>query len=366
MFLNFSLALWLIVLCSKHRVIGRWVNNSYLALVERIGSEKMRDLFHFVSHPHNHPLSIFSVASYNQPRLCQLATWNDSAITFADLSSIGNLTYNIFVDTSNTVYAAVTNSNLVMIWRRANISLARNITAGLSLPNALFVTNRGDIMVGNSAQDGRVDRWSVNSTTGVPVMYVSVQCFGLFVDQYDNLYCSLRDFHQVVSTSLTLNMSNSSTVVVGTGRSGSADDELTHPHGIFMNSNFTLYVADYGNNRIQRFELGQVNGKAVAGNGSSPPFSLKQPTGVVVDGNGFLFIVDHGNNRIIGSSSRGLRCVAGCSSSSGSAAHQLSGPHSISFDIRGNIYVADTGNNRIQTFMLTNNFCSEWGRRALS
>ena len=306
------------------------------------------------------------MASYNQPKLCTFATWNDSAVTFANLSSVGNLTNNIFVDNSNTVYAAVTDSNLVMKWKKANITQASSITAGLSLPNALFVTDGGDIIVDNGAQNGRVDKWSVNSTTGVPVMYVPKQCFGLFVDGNNNLYCSLRDFHHVLSTSLMNNGSNSSTMVAGTGHHGSSVNQLADPNGIFVNSNFSLYVADCGNNRIQRFDRGLVNGKTVAGNGSSPPISLNQPTGVVLDGYGYLYIVDSGNNRIIGSSSKGFRCVAGCTGSSGPAADQLNRPRSISFDSRGNIYVADTGNNRIQKFILTDNFCSECDRRASS
>jgi hypothetical protein len=92
------------------------------------------------------------------------------------------------------------------------------------------------------------------------------------------------------------------TVIAGTNASGSAPDMLNQPYGIFVDINFDLYVADYGNDRIQLFGLGQSYAITVAGNSlSSTTITLDGPTGIVLDGNNYLFIVDRGNSRIVGS-----------------------------------------------------------------
>ena len=193
-------------------------------------------------------------------------------------------------------------------------------------------------------------------------MFVNNDCRGLFIDTNNTLYCSTSNMNQVVARSLD-NPRDSLRTVAGTGCVGPASDMLHSPRGIFVSLNFSLYVADYDNNRIQRFFPGQPNAVTVAGNGASGSITLHHPAAVVLDGNGFIFIGDTGNHRIIGSGSDGFRCVAGCSNASGSASDQLSSPQSISFDSYGNIWVGDTTNRRIQKFILTGNSC---GKRYLS
>jgi hypothetical protein len=121
-----------------------------------------------------------------------------------------------------------------------------------------------------------------------------------------------------------------------------------------------LYVADWGNNRIQLFQSGELNGFTVAGN-TSPNFTitLYQPTGIVLDGDNYLFIVDSGNNRIVGSGSNGFRCLVGCGGS-GSASNQLNFPGTLSFDSFGNMFVTDVNNSRVQKFDLMINSSSKY------
>ena len=132
---------------------------------------------------------------------------------------------------------------------------------------------------------------------------------------------------------------------------------LIDPHGIYVDINFDLYVADSGNNRIQLFRSGDLNGITLAGNGAPGTITLRYPTAVVLDNDGYLFIVDSGNNRIVGSGLNGFRCLVGCSGTSGSESNQLSWPKSMAFDSYGNMFVADTGNSRIQKFLLNSNSC---------
>jgi hypothetical protein len=133
---------------------------------------------------------------------------------------------------------------------------------------------------------------------------------------------------------------------------------LNNPHGIFVNIDFDLYVADYGNDRVQLFSIGQLNGTTVAGFGAPGTILLNCPTGVVLDVDQYLFIVDSRNHRIVGSGPTGFRCVVGCFGE-GSTPNQLNNPQSMSFDSHGNIFVADTSNGRIQQFILISNSCSK-------
>ena len=171
------------------------------------------------------------------------------------------------------------------------------------------------------------------------------------------LYCSMFSGHQVVKKSLNDNSSTMITVA-GNGSQGSTSNMLYRPFGIFVDTNFDLYVADWNNHRIQLFRLGQINGITVAGNKSANiTISLYYPTNVILDGNKYLFITDGGNHRIIGSDENGFRCIVACSGY-GPTSDQLNQPRSIAFDSFGNLYVADRNNHRIQKFCSSTNFCN--------
>ena len=167
--------------------------------------------------------------------------------------------------------------------------------------------------------------------------------------------------HQVVAKSLN-DLSNEFTIVAGTGINGSASDMLNYPNGIFVDTNFDLYIAAGFNNRIQLFRQDDSNGITVAGNGSvNSTITLYYPSGIVLDIDGYIFIVDLSNHRIVGSSPNGFRCIVGCYGS-GSASHQLKSPRTLSFDNDGNMYVTDSGNNRIQRFILMINSSGTYHR----
>ena len=119
-----------------------------------------------------------------------------------------------------------------------------------------------------------------------------------------SLYCSMGAMNRVVR--------QVNVVVAGTGVNGSASNQLRSPAGIYVDKGFNLYVADMGNDRIQKFSYGQLNGTTVAGNGSVGTISLNRPQAVVLDGDGYLFIVESGSHRVVGSGPRGFRYVAAC------------------------------------------------------
>ena len=286
--------------------------------------------------------------SMNQPELCGSVAWDPNGLTFADQTIVGDYPTTVLVDMNNFVYVAETNASQVQVWGSGDVMPIKTISNDLIKPYGLFVTNNGDIYIDNGASVGHVEKWTWSATNGVPIMNVSDNCYSLFVDNNDVVYCSLKNLHQVVKTA-----SNN----VGTGTPGSASNLLNEPHGIFVDRNFNLYVADSGNNRIQRFSSGQSNGITVAGAGSSIAVALNYPTAVILDANGNLFIADTNNDRIVRTDSTGFRCIVGCTGLSGSGADQLDKPWSLSFDSYGNLFVTDQSNSRIQKFVLATNSC---------
>jgi len=296
----------------------------------------------------------FSGISYNQPKFCANATWNSTAITFANVATIGGSPNGLFVDTNNTVYVADQGDGWVVVWTNGSATPTRNISGGLNTPLSVFATDNGDVYVDNGNSNYRVDKWGLNSTSSVPAMYMCGTCRGLFVDINNMLYCSMFNSHEVVSKSLNTRL-NIWNTVAGTGSPGSTSVTLTNPMGIFVDINLNLYVVDHGNSRIQQFPSGQLNGTTV----NTGPITLNAPTSVILDGNGYLFIADYKNNRIIGSGPNGFQCIASCSGS-GSSSSQLDGPITLSFDSHGNIFVTDQDNNRVQKFLLASNSCSKY------
>jgi DNA-binding beta-propeller fold protein YncE len=214
----------------------------------------------------------------------------------------------------------------------------------------------GNIYVDNGDLNNRIDKWMLNATNSEPVINVRGSCTGLFIDINNALYCSSMNQHHVIKVDL-----NSATmipiIVAGTGCPGPVPNMLDHPHGIFVDTRFYLYVADTHNNRIQRFSPGQLSAITIAGFGASVYFILNRPTSVVLDADGYLFIVDSHNHRIIRSLSDKFQCVVGCEGESGATSRHLHNPQTMVFDSDGHIFVTDLSNHRVQKFTLAINTC---------
>ena len=294
--------------------------------------------------------------SYNQPTFDRCASWNPNGTTFANATVVGQNPYGLFVSSDNNVYVPGFRNGATYIWLQGGTLITTTISATRNITFSVFVSELGDIYLDNGAQ-GQVEKWPYNSGGSCELaMRISYSCLGLFVDLNNTLYCSATYAHKVLKRWLNSNTSSPS-IAAGTGCAGENSTQLIYPRGIFVDLNFSLYVADSGNNRIQCFAFGQLTATTVAGNGASGTFLLNRPTSVVLDADGYLFIVDSRNHRIVAEDAGGFRCVVGCSGRGGNRANQLSNPMMISFGTQGDIFVSDWSNNRIQKFLLTTNSC---------
>ena len=139
------------------------------------------------------------------------------------------------------------------------------------------------------------------------------------------------------------------TVAGGNGQ-GAGINQLSWPHRLFLDNNQHLYIADFGNHRVIKWNLGSTVGQIVAGgNGrGGRNDQLNHPHGVVVDrGRDSIFISDFYNNRIVQWSLQGAR----------SGKTIISGVHStgLTMDEQGFLYVSDWNRNEVRRWRVGEN-----------
>lgn len=84
---------------------------------------------------------------------------------------------------------------------------------------------------------------------------------------------------------------------IGTGEKGKQNSRFDTPWDAEIDAYSQLYVADSGNNRLQKFNPDDQY-LATLGNSGNRPGEFKRPTNIAVDSQGRLYVVDSGNCRV--------------------------------------------------------------------
>ena len=127
--------------------------------------------------------------------------------------------------------------------------------------------------------------------------------------------------------------------------------QLYNPKGVTFDSNNHLYVADYNNNRVQKFE---VSGKHLYQFGSygSGNGQLDHPVGITIHNNK-VFVPEEGNRRISVFHTNGLFShIIGKG--------QLGDPYDVTVNTNNQLLVADHSHHCIYTFTLDGNYVSKF------
>jgi DNA-binding beta-propeller fold protein YncE len=142
------------------------------------------------------------------------------------------------------------------------------------------------------------------------------------------------------------------------GKSGSGEGEFREPSGIALSAKGAIVVADAGNSRIQVFTAKGMFLGTFGKNGSLPGQFL-EPIDVAADSAGNIYVVDRGNNRIGKYDSNGVRqWEAG---KTGSLDGEFNNPENILVSPDNEIYVLDAGNARVQVFTGSGKFLRMFG-----
>jgi len=167
-----------------------------------------------------------------------------------------------------------------------------------------------------------------------------------------------------------VNSDGTITTVAGSGRDGFGGDggwatkaPLSHPDGLAVSPDGSLYIADWGNRRVRRVDpAGTITtvagtGKDGFGGDRGPAIAatLSDPCRLAVGLDGSLYMADSRNDRVRRVDARGtITTVAGNGrvgfGLDGSQATKapLSYPRGCAVGLDGTLYVADTGNSRVR------------------
>ena len=185
---------------------------------------------------------------------------------------------------------------------------------------------------------------------------------GVAVNAQGIVYVADMDNHAIRAIATNGNMST----LAGNGTPGAeegtgATARFSSPHGIAVDAQGNVYVADYSNHRIRKVTpagvvstLAGSNSGYQDGVGAAARFS--SPRGVATDAQGNVYVADAGNHRI-----RKIRPDGTVTTIAGSIQGFADGaalqakfdtPSSVAVDQHGNIYVGDSGNYRVRKISL--------------
>src|SRR5271154_3162142 len=130
------------------------------------------------------------------------------------------------------------------------------------------------------------------------------------------------------------------------GSQGSEPGQFSYPRGVAANESEVI-VSDDDNHRLEKFNPEGAYEGSVGSYGTGPG-QFGYPYGVALDAAGDVFVADDINHRIVKLTPQ--LAFAGAWGSFGSKPGQLAFPRALASDPAGDTYVADTANDRVEVF----------------
>lgn len=174
---------------------------------------------------------------------------------------------------------------------------------------------------------------------------------GTAVDSTNNVFVADYNQHKIRKF-------NSNGVEVLTwGSNGTANSEFNFPSAVAVDGNNDVYVADTNNFRVQKFDN---NGNFITqwGGLGNQPGQFTSPQDIAIDPNDNVYVVDTGASIQKFDSNGNYISQFGSEGTNNGEFLYASG---CDIDASGNIYVVDSGNNRIQKFDSNGNYITKWG-----
>lgn len=166
----------------------------------------------------------------------------------------------------------------------------------------------------------------------------------IFVDNNYTLYVADRDNHRIMKY---YPGSNLGTIVAGNGTNGSSSSQLSFPRGVAVDQQGNIIVGDSLNYRIQKFLAGSTIGTTFVSSSSS--FIIGEIRDLQIDVNNNIYITDSDLNRIVRFSAfNGAPSILAGQSGTGSGPAQLDTPFGTFVSNNETLYIADSLNHRIQ------------------
>jgi sugar lactone lactonase YvrE len=276
----------------------------------------------------------------------------------------------IYVDSTGAIYVADYENHRIQKWDAgavAGITVAggNRIPGGradqLNSPRDVQVDSDGAVYIADF-RNNRIQKWAAGASSGITLAgsYTTgsnanqfAGIAGIHLDKGRALYVSDSGNNRIQKFGPNSNSATNGLTVAGGNGSGSATNQLRGPEDVYVDQARAVYVADYGNARIQKWAVGATSPVTVAG-GNGIGTAANQfgfTASVFVDDNGDVYVADYSNERIqkwtVGAAV-GLTVAGG--NGSGSGPNQLNSPSGVYVDKMGAIYVSDQRNHRVQKF----------------
>jgi sugar lactone lactonase YvrE len=252
-----------------------------------------------------------------------------------------------------------------------NSQLSFVVADGLDPAGNLYIVDPNNVAVEKVTPDGTLSIFAGTGQSGNPVPGPATSSAlnnpaGVAADSAGNVYIADQNNHAIekVAPDGTLSVFAGIPGQTGLPTPGTAtSSHLNQPDAIAIDSADNVYIADFGNDVVEKVTpAGQLSVMAgVPGSSGNPTpgtatsSKLSQADGVAVDSDGNVYLADGGANVIAKVTPDGtLSILAGISGSSApptpglATASALDDPNGVGVDAAGAVYVADPGANMIE------------------
>ena len=231
----------------------------------------------------------------------------------------------------------------------------------LEEPGKIDIDSQGNLFIADTGNN-RIQKWEYGGLTGFTVaggngmgneLNQLNKPFGIAVDNDGAIYISELGNHRV--TKWSAGASKGELVAGGNGE-GSNPNQLSIHMGIAVNNKGDVFVADTYNHRIQLWEQGATKGRTlISGKDFNPDSQINYFSGISLVNDSFLYITDYQQKRIIRYDlETDTFKIISTNETIENEEDKLSQPYQTAVNIMGDLIIADAKNNRIQKRKIEN------------
>jgi sugar lactone lactonase YvrE len=244
----------------------------------------------------------------------------------------------------NSIQRIDSNGNFISTFQNNGVAIGK-----FTYPNDVAFDSEGLMYVFDKG-NGRVEQYT-NSGTYISSFPISLgNPWHMSIDSSDRIFISDDTRVTVYDTT--------GTTLFTIGSFGTGDGEFDQPRGIGFDTSGNIYVADLGNNRIEKFNSSGVY-QSQWGSTGEDDGQFNWPEGVAVDSNNNVFVTDY-SNKVQKFTSGGAFVTRW--GGSGTADGQFGRSYSIAIDSADNVYITDMSGNSFEIFDNDGNFLHRVGK----
>lgn len=226
--------------------------------------------------------SLYVVDQRNR-RLQQMSVSNVNLTMTFNLAALPDRPFYLHIDTNGGIYISERDGHAVFFIRSNSTSVTRVAGTGesgsrdgqLDRPYGIFVSREGALYIADR-YNHRIMKWLAGAstgsrvagtgTTGKSVTQVNLPT-DIVVDGNDYMYITESGNSRV--TRWAPGSTSGVCIVACTGTSGISSTQLSAPHSLAFDRHGSLYVSDYGNHRVQKFQILSYPSECLCTEGSS-------------------------------------------------------------------------------------------------